>query len=162
MNTQVIGPDVVPCVSIQELWRALPEHVQRCRLARYRSVKRDASGWPAWLAGGRDLKGKAREAWGGGWLQRPRCPSAIALHLHQLSFQEESFPWNMDIRSHSRPGRRTSTKALTLLSTDNFQSLNSWTDQDENSQGNKHTSPEPVLRKLKESQRLAFTKLLSF
>lgn len=44
-------------------------------------------------------------------------------------------------------------KTLTVLSTDNFHSLNSRTDQYENSQGNKHTSPEPVLSKLKRKSK---------
>lgn len=34
----------------------LPERVQRCQLAHYLSVMRDASELPAWLLGGRDLR----------------------------------------------------------------------------------------------------------
>ena len=34
----------------------LPEHVQRCQLARYLSGMRDASVLPAWLLVGRDLR----------------------------------------------------------------------------------------------------------
>lgn len=98
-ENSVIGPDIVPYVSIQELWRALPERVQRCRLAHYQSGKRDASEWPVWLAVGRDLKGKARkhevEAGCRDQVSIGHCISPSTSWLLTAVFSRGG-PWNME------------------------------------------------------------------